>query len=272
MPDVSGTVARILQWLGPAVGRGEPFVLGLSAPQGGGKSTLAAALVAAVAERGRRGVTLSVDDVYLTHDEQRALAARHPGDRTLEHRGYPGTHDTALGHRSLAALRAGADVALPRYDKSAHGGRGDRAPASTWPRVHGPVDLVIFEGWMLGFAPVPAPPRALAAANGLLAGYAPWGAALDAFVHFRAGDPEDVVRWRLDAEQARRARGEPTLSDADTLDYIRRFLPAYETWVPPLWEHGPRGPEAPPLPRLRATLGADRRPRGWIVDGPRPSG
>jgi hypothetical protein len=40
-----------------------------------------------------------------------------------------------------------------RYDKSAYSGRGDRADPSTWPTVSGPVDIVLFEGWMSGFAP-----------------------------------------------------------------------------------------------------------------------
>jgi D-glycerate 3-kinase len=41
-----------------------------------------------------------------------------------------------------------------RYDKSAFQGKGDRADESTWPSVEGPLDLVLFEGWMLGFKPV----------------------------------------------------------------------------------------------------------------------
>ena len=45
-------------------------------------------------------------------------------------------------------------VAVPRYDKAAHEGRGTRAPESSWPRVKGPLDIILFEGWMLGFSPV----------------------------------------------------------------------------------------------------------------------
>jgi pantothenate kinase-related protein Tda10 len=44
---------------------------------------------------------------------------------------------------------------LGRYDKSAQGARGDRADPSVWPRVCGPVDIVLFEGWMSGFTPLP---------------------------------------------------------------------------------------------------------------------
>ena len=48
---------------------------------------------------------------------------------------------------------ASVQVPIPRYDKSQQGGRGDRAPRDTWPVVRGPVDVVLFEGWMLGFRP-----------------------------------------------------------------------------------------------------------------------
>lgn len=43
------------------------------------------------------------------------------------------------------------EILIPRYDKSAYGGKGDRAPKDQWQKVQGPLDLVIVEGWMLGF-------------------------------------------------------------------------------------------------------------------------
>ena len=45
-------------------------------------------------------------------------------------------------------------MAVPRYDKSAFKGEGDTADIATWPIVEGPLDIVLFEGWMLGFQPV----------------------------------------------------------------------------------------------------------------------
>ena len=84
--------------------------------------------VEAMGAFGHPALAISIDDFYLTHLEQRALAAAHPENPYLEHRGYPGTHDVGLGTAVLRALRASADpVEIPRYDKSAHAGRGDRA-------------------------------------------------------------------------------------------------------------------------------------------------
>ncbi|KAF9593543.1 hypothetical protein IFM89_024132 [Coptis chinensis] len=39
--------------------------------------------------------------------------------------------------------------------ESAYGRKGDRADPSTWPEVKGPLTVVLFEGWMLGFKPIP---------------------------------------------------------------------------------------------------------------------
>lgn len=241
-----------------AGGRG-PWVLGLQGPQGGGKSTLAAALVRALGEVGLRGFTLSIDDVYLTHAGQAALAARHAGNPCLLYRGYPGTHDLALGSRVIEALTAlgpGEATLVPAYDKGAHGGRGDRAPEAAWRRVEGPLDLLIVEGWMLGFAPVDPSSLApeLRAPNELLAGYADWHRRLDAFVSLRVCPLETIVRWRVESEQARRAQGEATLSDEEARDYIERFLPAYRAYEPGL------AASPPCADSLVIPLGSDRGP------------
>lgn len=216
--------------------RGRATIVGINAPQGAGKSTLALHLLPRFAARGLRATGLSIDDFYLTNAEQRALAAASPDNPYLEHRGYPGTHDVALGEATLASLRAlgaGEAMRLPVYDKSAHGGRGDRAPADRFRAVTGPLDLVIVEGWMLGFAPVPeaelTDPK-LAEPNRRLADYRRWHALIDAMVIIRPTDPRHVLVWRVEAEEAMKARGLPGLDRAAIEDYVRRFLPAYETW------------------------------------------
>ena len=242
----------------------ETLVLGINGPQGAGKSTLAAAVVDRARAVGQVAVAVSIDDFYLTRAEQLALAAHHPGNRYLEHRGYPGTHDVALGARTIRALRsagAGDAIALPRYDKGAHDGRGDRAHEAAWPRVTGPVDLVVFEGWMLGFPPVDAPDADadLAVAAGMLGAYEPWRREIDAFVHLEASDVADIVEWRVDAERARRSAGAPALSDEAARDYIARFLPAYGLWVPALRAHPPRR-DGGAIPSLWIRWSRDRGP------------
>ena len=214
-----------------------PLVVGLQAPQGAGKTTIATRLLAALPELGLRGASVSVDDFYLTRAEQLALAAAHPGNPYLEHRGYPGTHDIDLGERTLAALRGlgtGPSTRVPVYDKSLHGGRGDRAPEAEWREVTGPVDLVILEGWMLGFEPIAEsqlPDPRLSFPNRALAGYDRWHRHLDAFIVLRPLDWNYAVKWRVEAEENMKAQGKPGLSREAIEDYVRRFLPAYAVWA-----------------------------------------
>jgi D-glycerate 3-kinase len=217
---------------------GRPCLIGIQAPQGGGKTTLVSHLLAQLPALGLRGTGVSIDDFYLTREGQLRVAEAHPGNPYLEHRGYPGTHDVDLGEATLASLRtpgeAGAGrVRVPVYDKSAHGGRGDRAPESTWREVTETIDLVFVEGWMLGFSPVLESTLAdpcLVAPNRALAAYDRWHRLLDSFVVLRATDPNFVLRWRVEAEEAMRASGKPGLNRAAIEDYIRRFLPAYATY------------------------------------------
>lgn len=100
----------------------------------------------------------------------------------------------------------------------------------------------------------------LARAASYLPAYDAWRSELDAFVHLWAGDPSDIVCWRVDAERARRAAGSAALSDADARDYIERFLPAYALWVPALREHPPSR-DGVSVPSISAELGRDREPR-----------
>ena len=225
-----------LAWLDRLAGR--PLVVGVQAPQGAGKTTLVTHLVDLLATLGIRAASVSIDDFYLTRARQLALAAEHPDNPYLEHRGYPGTHDIALGTGTIASLRRltdgpGSEVRVPVYDKSRHGGRGDRAPESEWRVVRAPLDLVFVEGWMLGYSPVPdasLPDGRLAPSNQALAAYSQWHDQIDVWVVLRAIDPASVLRWRVQAEEAMRASGRPALDRAAIEDYIRRFLPAYAAW------------------------------------------
>lgn len=82
----------------------------------------------------------------------------------LQGRGLPGTHDLALGSQILESLAlsgrpsstlqtdpSDAVTVIPSFDKSQFKGEGDRAPPSQSTVVHAPVDVVLLEGWMLGF-------------------------------------------------------------------------------------------------------------------------
>ena len=205
--------ARLLDAVGSLVARharpDHAPLIGISGAQGSGKTTLARA----AAER--LGVAhLSLDDVYLTKAERRALARDlHP---LFAVRGPPGTHDLGLLERTIAALRAaGPDsrTPLPAFDKLAD----DRAPRTDWPVFAGRPSAVLVDGWCLGATPqaeaeLVAPVNALEAerdgqgiwrhaANAALAGpYAEAFARFDAVLFLKAPSFDAVLDWRCEQE------------------------------------------------------------------------
>lgn len=256
--------ALLRQWLEDAVGSlsvaERPIFIGMSGPQGSGKTTLMRDVRAQLAGRGWRVVTVSIDDFYLTHDEQLALARRHAGNRFLQHRGYPGTHDVALGVTVLTALGtlgSGSSLRLPGYDRSAFEGTGDRLPASDWSEVEGPLDLVVLEGWMLGFTPVedPGDPD-LRVINEYLRGYAAWHSLLDGFIWIEPEDHLFVRAWRMEAEERAIAAGRIGMSRERTAAFVEAFVPAYALYTPGLRAVAPTKP-----PQLHVIVGKDRLPR-----------
>ena len=139
-----------------------PLFVAVQGPQGIGKTYLTSLLRESLASppHSLNVAMLSIDDFYLSHRDLRALAEAHPGNRLLLGRGLPGTHDMKLGRRVLKELReinvgSAKVVTTPVFDKSLHGGEGDQLPYSEGVVVCGPVDVVILEGWFVGFCPIP---------------------------------------------------------------------------------------------------------------------
>ena len=242
----------------------KPMVVGVRAPQGCGKTTLTRTIVdmikatpkkflddSAADESGNvTAVTLSIDDFYLAYEDQAALGEANPGNAMLRYRGNAGTHDLALGSRSLQSLARINDsdgetskFLAPRYDKLARDGRGDRKPQSEWESVSAPLDVVLLEGWMLGFEPIESDrARAinpdLVVVNERLKEYkaALWGPDNVAWwIIFKVDDPAWVYDWRLEAE--RKANG--GLDDSQVKDFVDRFMPAYEAYLPGLYVDPP---------------------------------
>jgi len=138
-----------------------PFFIGLNGVQGAGKSVLVDILrdTLSSAPHNLPTVVFSLDDLYLTHADQVALAQTHPDNPLLQHRGQPSTHDVPLALAVFASLKQNKPTKIPRYNKAAFSGQGDRVPESEWEEVNtnpssSPVRVVLFEGWSVGFRPL----------------------------------------------------------------------------------------------------------------------
>lgn len=236
---------QILFWIEAQLNQlKQPVFIGLNAPQGAGKTTLTKWLVDQLYEKEIHAVSLSIDDFYLTREEQIKLAQENPDNPYLQQRGYPGTHDIELGVSTLQSLKTNrGEILIPRYSKSAHAGQGDRTPQEYWSVIdteNGPkVDVVLLEGWCLGFAPLGEAKAlelepALREVNERLKAYARWHEFLDAFIALWPTDKRFVIDWRIEAEQKMRMEGKDGMSDEDVRRYVEKFLPAYAVWGPVL--------------------------------------
>lgn len=284
-------------------GTGEPkrpFIIGLNGVQGVGKTTLVRALAETLQQREMlRTLVVSIDDFYLPHSAQLALAEAHPDNSLVQYRGEPGTHDIDLLTNFFTTIRQGLPTKVPQYDKAAFNGLGDRVPESQWRTVNddpsgvATIQVILIEGWCVGFRALPeaeveARWRAgrsrtlhmhklehLQLVNANLRRYDEAVTNfLDAFVHVDAEDLSCVYGWRLEQEaQLRRERGVEVgvggsaagigMSDDQVVRFVDAYYPAYE-----LFSDGVRAgvllPRRPGF-QLRLVVDKDRRVKEAIV-------
>jgi D-glycerate 3-kinase len=151
----------------------------------------------------------------------------------------------ALGTQLLTDLRAndrGRKVKIPIFDKSMFSGEGDRSKETT--EVVLPLDVVIFEGWCLGFYPLEEDSitqrynteknakskpyfldhslASLLQINSLLRQYLSWYRHIDAFVLLQPIDLHNVFAWRLQAEHAMKATGKTGMTDEQVHTFVAR--------------------------------------------------
>ena len=136
-------------------------------------------------------------------------------------------------------LVSGRKTIIPKYDKAAYNGRGDRFPESSWTVIDWTPRLVILEGWCLGFTKTDQSihdPN-LDIINQNLKDYEIINQYLHAFIHLVAQDISFVYDWRLQQEEMLRKKlGNPNagLNKEELKDFIDRFIPVYGICVPRL--------------------------------------
>ncbi len=210
-----------------------PLVQGIVGSQGAGKTTLTRLLCLILSQLGYPALSLSLDDFYQTYAERQALQQADP---RLIWRGPPGTHDLKLALSVLGQLRQSdsAVVTIPRFDKSAHGGAGDRSPHSE--QVSG-MEIVLFEGWFVGARPInpeqfaTAPPPIMTEQdrqfardmNTRLADYLPLWQQLDSLIVLDLVDDRLSYHWRQQAEQQAISAGQAGMSDRAIGQFVEYF-------------------------------------------------
>lgn len=209
-----------------------PLIQGILGGQGTGKTTMGAILTLILENLGYQTLSLSLDDLYKTYSDRLTLTQQDP---RLIWRGPPGTHDIELGLTVLDQLRQpdNQTIAVPRFDKSAYHGAGDR----TSPEIVDSTDIILFEGWFVGVRPIDpaafdtAPPPITTAAerefardiNTRLHDYLPLWERLDRLIVLHPTDYCCSLDWRKQAEHDMIAAGRTGMSDLQIEEFVKYF-------------------------------------------------
>ena len=123
---------------------------------------------------------------------------------------------------------------VPRFDKSAHGGAGDRTTSEV---ITNPIDIVLFEGWFVGVKPIPPkellnpPPPILTDVdrqfaldmNNQLKSYLPLWEKLDSLIVLYPTDYRYSLTWRKQAERQMIAAGKSGMTDSEIEEFVNYF-------------------------------------------------
>jgi D-glycerate 3-kinase len=252
-----------------------PRVIGLTGLQGSGKSTWAATIVNILRqEHNLSAISVSLDDFYRTHDDLVQLHQTNPQNKLVQTRGQPGTHDEKLAREFFEDIKRQTlndtySIQIPSFDKSRFDGEGDRALVDAWPVATLPIDVIVFEGWCLGFRPLPQSViREKHEASRVLRQHASHSRRdigrvstetladhefehliqlnhalgrycstfmgpqhFDCLVHLDTDDLANVYTWRLGQEDALRRRSGCGMSNESVIEFVRGYMPAYELYL-----------------------------------------
>lgn len=266
MSSLEHNIRRTLEILLPRIKQHQqqsstPIILGITGLQGSGKSTWASMVVKILSqEHNLYTITVSLDDFYKTHDELVTQREQDPSNKLYRTRGQPGTHDERLAQKFFSDLKeynGHGNLQIPSFDKSKFNGEGDRAPSPDWPTITQKPDVVVFEGWCVGFQPVSQPfleEQYTLAKAGKLAVNTPANHQFshlvevnenlkrycdtfmgpqyfDFFIHIDTNDLGNVYTWRLQQEHKLiEAKGEG-MSDEEVRAFIDGYMPSYEIYL-----------------------------------------
>lgn len=257
----TNVVERTIEFIKPFLAQkltsktGKPLVLGIEGPQGSGKTTAAKNIKEALQKLYPTCniVQFSMDDFYLTYNEQQQINLKNPSNKLLQGRGLPGTHDVSLLLNIFQKLLANngddSPICIPVYDKSAYLGKGDRLPESQWTIINSHVDLIIFEGWFNGYVSITNEDELVNKWNSIKISQAPkfdsvesshikvinknllnyekiWNL-FDLFVCIKTSNINNVYKWRLQQEHELIRKKGIGMTDFEVELFVNRYMPIY---------------------------------------------
>jgi D-glycerate 3-kinase len=261
MSSLEANIQRVVETLLPKLvarhsDSSQPIVLGIIGLQGSGKSTWAAKIVQLLRANHLNAFTISLDDLYKTHNGLIAQRNQDPKNALYWTRGQPGTHDEELATQFFQGIRDNQlPLLIPSFDKSKFQGEGDRAPRAEWPTITAKPDVLVFEGWCVGFQALTSVEVAqkhahaqeqpsstlsrhklehLLQVNDSLGKYCTTFMGpqhFDFLIHIDTDDLRNVYTWRLEQEHKLIGDRGEGMSDKEVVAFIDGYMPDYELYL-----------------------------------------
>lgn len=188
-------------------------IVGIHGPQGIGKSTLNKFLFNKFTNEGFRVLIISLDDFYLEYDKMKTFLYN-LDDNLYNYRGLAGTHDLNLLNHCLDDLINERDIFVPTFNKVLRNGFGDR---DGYVRINNKPNLIILEGWMLGYKPKNNIKSSLNNFNKLLVNYEIVQAKVNIWIILETDNLNNITEWRWNAED----------KDGMNKDEFNKFMKPY---------------------------------------------
>mgnify|MGYP001318124805 CR=1 FL=1 len=207
------------------------IMIGVQGVQGSGKSTAVQKLCR---EDSKNYGYISLDDFYLPQSEIQDKFEK-TQDNAYQYRGNPGTHDIELLVYVLKTLRSGNAVHIPKYNKYAHEGKGDRE--KKWKTVK-PKRIIFVEGWCIGFAPI----HSMSHVDNSLIAYAHILNYLDGLFIMVPPYLNIVYKWREEAEEKARMTNQNAMSSSEIISFVDIYMTTYNTYLDNMYANPPIKP------------------------------
>ncbi|CDJ50771.1 glycerate kinase, putative [Eimeria brunetti] len=217
---------RKSQWSGDSVDAHLPLIVGITGPQGCGKTTLCASLI----------VRYIQPTIVATGLRASWIGAAEAAEAASIVEGQ-------------VEWQKKQNIMLPKYDKSQMDGAGDRSKEDV-PLDATSLDVFLLEGWMLGFRHVdpkvltewnfPEQQQAeLHQINESLKDYESLYAYIDMWLIVKVETPKWVYNWRRQQEEDTRIQTGSGMTAGEVNGFVDRFMPLYTVYLPGLYANPP---------------------------------
>lgn len=184
-------------------------VIGIHGPQGMGKTTTNKYLKSELSKKGFNVIILSIDDFYFEYNVMKSKLSKF-NDKLYKFRGLAGTHDLNLLENTLNNLLENKNTLIPIFNKNKYEGFGDR---DGYYESGSNIDLIILEGWMIGYEPLQNVSDEIFLFNENLKRYKNIKSKIDFWVKVEPNDINYIYEWRWSAEDKESGMDEETFKE-----------------------------------------------------------